>query len=138
MDYKHLEVIYHQSPEIAEIIFKNNTRSAVDDYVQAILAYGDYVRAEDKLNQAIHIMIDVSQSGMYPVKYGSSEVAKVLPQLADLPKAYFAYLVDNSQDSFLIEQLRHFPSTRNQDNRKTFKATQRDEAIAWLLSNTDI
>lgn len=136
--YEHLELIYHQDPDILEIIFKKNTRPAVDEYVQAMLSYANDMREMGKLDQPIYMIIDVSQSGMYPLNYGTAEIAKIIPKLKGIPNAYFAYIVDHSQDSFIIEQLKHFSSTRNQDSRRTFTGADRDKAIEWLLSNTAI
>ncbi len=138
MSYEHLEVIVHNDPDILEIIFKKNTRPAVDEYVQVMLSYTNGIREAGKLETPIYMIIDVSHSGMYPLNYGTAEVAKIIPKLKDIPKAYFAYIVDHSQDSFIIEQLKHFSSTRNQDSRRTFTGAERDKAVRWLLSNTAI
>lgn len=135
--YNHLTVVYHESPEILEVIFSDNSRDAVDEYVQVLLDYVQYWKEKRISDQPAYIILDVSKSGMYPINYGTTALGKIINELADLPLAYGAYITDSTNDRYMIERLRYFPSTRRQDTRRVFTSAEREQAIKWLLSNTD-
>ena len=137
-NYEHIVVTIHENTDILEVYFKDNTRNAVDEYIALILQYAEDIRQANKMNVPIRILIDVSESGMYSAAYGVSAFSKIIPQISDIPKTYLAYLVGNPQDRFIIDGARHLSSTRNQDNRRVYTPVEKDKAIAWLLSHTEL
>ncbi len=137
-EYDHIEVILHDDPAIFEVIFKDNSRAAVDDYVQAIHVFAEQLRAKNALDKPIWMLIDVTQSGLYSLQYSRAKVAELIKQIQDIPKAYFAYLVENHNDRYVIENFSMTSNPRQQDVRMVFSGAERDRAITWLLSNTEM
>lgn len=136
--YAHLGRIEHQDPPIFEVIFKDNTRSAVDEYIQAILIFSDGLRESNRLDRPIYMLIDVTQSGIYSLSYSRQKIGELVQKIGDIPKAYFAYLVDDTQDRFVIESFQYTGNPRQKDTRRVFTGAERDQAIAWLLTNTEV
>jgi len=138
MSYQHIEVIQHSDPDIFEVVFANNSREAVDEYVDAILNFAESVRKSDKMNHPIWLLIDVTQSGMYSIPYGRAKIGELVKQVGDVPKAYFAYLVKDASDRYIVENYKHVGNPRQQGIRKAFSGVERDKATAWLISQTEI
>ena len=138
MSYQHIEVIQHSAPDIFEVIFIDNSRDAVDEYVDAILKFADTLRKSDKMNHPIWLLIDVTQSGMYSIPYGRAKIGELVKQVGDVPKAYFAYLVEDVKDRYIVENYKHVGNPRQQDMREVFSGAERDKAILWLLSHTEL
>lgn len=132
----HLDVVYHTDPEILEVIYKNNSEAAVDEYVEVLLGYLDQLRQKNALNRPMHMIVDISKSGMFPLIYGTTTVSKIIPRLKDIPVIYFAYITDSPQDRFVIRRLTTFDSARKQDIRKVFRSEEHHAAMEWLISNT--
>lgn len=136
--FKHIIIRKHTNPDIFEIIFKDKSRDAVDEYAEAILEYGMSLRDENKLNRPIYIIVDISQSGLYSLQYALTRIRTNIVQLSDLPRAYFAYITDDHGDRILINQFAFMQNSRSKDSRQVFGSDQRDEAIAWLLTKTRV
>lgn len=133
--YSHINTKYHTDPDILEVIFMDSGRKAVDEYAQVVLEYAQYLRDNNKLNQSVYIILDITQSGMYPINYGIKKLSEMLDHISDLPKTYGIYITDDSNDRYMIEQLGHFDSTRKQDSRRIFGSNERENGIEWLLSH---
>lgn len=137
-EFKHIQFIIHHDPDIFEFIFKNNSTDAINDYVSAMFVMANYLRDENKLHQPIHILVDVAESGLYSLRYALTRIKDdLLSRTQDLPRAYFAYITDDTGDRMLIEQFQYMQNTRQKDSRKVFGTTERDQAISWLLSKTE-
>lgn len=137
MSYQHLELIIHSDPDIFELIFKDNTRSAVDEYIQVLLEHAEHLRSVGEMTAPIPIIIDVTQSGIYSLPYSRVKIAELTTQVQDMPRAYFAYLISHEQDRFIIENFNYTGNTREKDTRQVFTGAQRGKAVAWLLSHME-
>ena len=133
---EHLDVTYHESPDIVEVVFKDKSEDAIDEYVDVVVRYANQLRAQNKLDQSILIIMDITQSGLFSIKYSVEKISEIIPQMHDMPDAYFAYITDKPDERFMIERLNYFESTRKQDIRKVFRSEERAAAMAWLTSNT--
>jgi hypothetical protein len=134
---KNLHIVYHEDPDILEVIYKNNSEAAVDEYVDVLLDYVDRLRQANKLDRPLLIIVDLTDSGMFPLIYGTSTVSKILPRLEDVSTMRLAYITDSPEDRFAIKGLGTLSSTRKQDTRTVFRSEERDAAIGWLLSNKE-
>ncbi len=134
--HQHIHVVIHSDPEVYEIKFKNNSDAAVAEYADAILEKGREF-LEQKRTAPIYILIDITQSGLYSLQFAIQYIRRNTEQLSDVPNAYFAYLTDSPSERILIQQFSFFQNTRSRDSRKVFASHAREEAIAWLISNTE-
>ncbi len=135
--FNHIKVIMHDETGVFEFVFKDKSTDAVDEYANAILKYGIRLREENKLNQPIYILIDVTNSGLYSLTYAITRIRENIVQLSDMPRAYFAYITDIKSERIIINQFQYMQNTREKDSREVFGSHERDEAIQWLLSKTE-
>jgi len=138
MNYKHLNIINHEDPPVFEVIFADNSRSAVDEYVEAVLQFAESLRGTEAMNRPIWLLIDVTQSGIYSLQYSRTKIGELVKQINDIPKAYFAYLVEDAQDRYVIENFSMTGNPRQKDTRQVFTGAERDKAIMWLIEQTEL
>lgn len=135
--FNHIKVVLHDETGIFEVIFKNKSNDAVDEYAAEVLAQGLKLRKANKFNQPVYILIDVTNSGLYSLTYAITRIRENVVQLSDMPRAYFAYITDVKSERIIINQFQYMQNTREKDSREVFGSHERDEAIQWLLSKTE-
>lgn len=136
--FEYIEFIIHRDPDIFEFKFRNNTTTAINDYISAMFMLLKDRRDQNKLHQPIHVIVDVAESGLYSLRYALTRIKEdLIPHTTDIPRIYFAYITDDSGDRMLIEQFQYMQNTRQKDSRKVFGSDERDKAIDWLLSKTE-
>lgn len=127
-------VAYHYLHEhdIHEWIFAESSRQGMDEYIASIYEiYDDYLKGKPD----VLILLDISQSGMLPIKYASLIMEKTFKELSPFPKTYVAYLSSELADKSLVNIMDYTASRKV--NRLYFPLEDRDQAIEWLLSKRD-
>jgi hypothetical protein len=131
----HVNVTYHSMPDILEVVFNNNSTSAVDEYWVALEKYVKHLQAQDQLDQPIRIIIDITQSGLYSISYTIVRVKRSPLAVLNLPRTYIVYFTDDVKERFLIDRFSETPNTRAKDSRRVFSSREREIALKWLLSH---
>ena len=115
--------------QIHEFTILESTLQAVQQYHQCFdKIYDDY------LNKAsVRFMLDVSSSGMLPIRANEVAIKETFKKYPHFPVTYLAYLTSSKMDYNLINLLNYNPEVR-QNNRQVFDIKDKDKAIEWLLS----
>ncbi len=114
--------------------FLKNNRNAVDQYLALIDADAYTHEVSVGAEIAMTYVIDVSKSGMYPVTYMRQVAVPMMAKHDNFPKNYIAYIVDNPNDSILVDMVSAITARELDNTRKIFQTEQMDEAIEWLSS----
>lgn len=120
---------YLEDQDVHEWIFAESSRRGMDEYIASIYdIYDDHLKGKPD----VLILLDISQSGMLPIKYASLITEKTFNELSPFPKTYVAYLSSDLADKSLVN-IMDYTATRKV-NRLYFPLEDRDRAIEWLLS----
>ena len=125
--------IQHRHDEGIDIYhFNRVTRDALDEFFTFIdPIYAKHIQAyQDKV--PLCYVMDLTDSGMFPVKHVMERAVKLIGQYEYQPVHYIAYVIANTQDVMLINILKQLTARNLSHTRKVFKPEQLDEAIAWL------
>ena len=115
---------------IHEFIFTESSRNSMDEYFAFLYEiYDEHLKGKP----AVRIILDVHQSGMLPVKYGTLVMERMFKDLAPFPKPYIAYLYASSTDRSLISGMDYTTALKPVD-RLSFPYDEREKAIEWLLT----
>jgi len=113
--------------------FHQSGRKAVDQYLELISQDAVQHLESKQSSKSMFYVIDVSASGMYPLNYMRREATRVMGTFDAFPKSYIAYVVDNPNDSVLVNMVNAITIRELQNSRRVFKVEQMDDAIAWLI-----
>jgi len=121
---------YLESYNIHEFIFSESSRWAMDEYIEFI----HELYEEHFKDQEFRVILDISQSGMLPIRYSSAIMEKTVKELAPFPKPHIAYLSDDTTIHNLISTVNMGASSRG--SWIQYSVTQRSQAIEWLAAAT--
>jgi hypothetical protein len=114
--------------------FLKNTRAAVDQYLDMADADAYQHEKTKGSDTPMVYIIDVSQSGMYPISYMKQKATSIMAAHDNFPKNYIAYVIDNPSDSMLINVVDAMTARDIENTRRVFKSDQLNEAVQWLSS----
>lgn len=128
-------VAYRYDPETLIHHFKiqEKTRRAVDHYVDYMYKIAKEFLEANLEAPTLRIMIDITDSGMFPLRYLYDRMREFLRKNAHIPPAYIAYIAIQTDDLVL---LRSVSASRAKDTRGVFLPTEIDKATEWLTSQT--
>ena len=125
-------VKYTFTEPIHTFTFHANTRQAADEYMtlaeQAIVQWIEAGKTDDPFC----ILLDISKSGLFPLKYTINRSSSLLDAHEVLPQRYIAYLTDNALDISLLKDIATTPQWNN--TRRIFSPSERESAEAWLAA----
>jgi hypothetical protein len=113
-------------------VFTNNSRQAVDTYIDQMIIVMEKHIASAGVNVPMRTLLDVTQSGMFSVKYASTVVTERLQAYPSRPEQFYAYVVNSMQDEAVIQMMDAILARRLQHQRRVYTADQYDAAVAWL------
>lgn len=119
---------------VAVYRFKDNTRYAVDQYLDLVDADVTAHIEAGHVDTPMCYVIDVSQSGMYSINYMRGKAEIYVSRHDKFPENYIAYVTDDLNDSILVNMLNAMAQRGLSNTRKLFKSDVLDEAIDWLLT----
>ena len=114
--------------------FYKNTRDAVDQYLNMIVADTNVHIEAGNVDKPMAYVLDVSQSGMYSLNYMRTRAADFIKQKAKMPENFIAYLTDNPNDTSLVNMLNALARRDLESTRKIFKTEELDQANDWLVT----
>lgn len=131
-------VTYSLEDTVHTFVFHDQTRAAVDAYMNQIAALlAEMARLEAK-PKALRVLLDISESGMFPLKYALEKARLALGAAAYVPQIYYAYITDDKSDIAIIKSLDYYsPSPQSKDTRRVFPSDQLEEAKTWLRSKVE-
>ncbi len=115
--------------------FVDNSRTACDEYVElfGIELQKNFYEA-DNPSSIYPCILDVSQSGMFSIKYMSDRLSKAHTNLENPPEMIIAYITHDLQDEALLSLIEQMRISAVSLKRKVFHETQLEEALDWLQS----
>ena len=115
--------------------FANNSRMACDEYIKL---FGEELQknyyAVENPNSHYPSVMDLSQSGMFSIKYMADKLKQAHIALENPPQMITAYIIQNVQDETLFGLVNNMKISAVSLTRKIFHEGEMDEAINWLLS----
>lgn len=119
--------------EITIYHFAQSHRQAVDDYLQQMAEplLNAHINA-GKVDEPIRIVVDVSQSGMFPVNYMFNHVKTLFAKHEKVPQYYIAFVVRDTGDAMLVQLVDSIAVGSFSNTRRVFTIDQMDDAIDWL------
>ncbi len=117
--------------------FHEQTRYAVDEYMNQISALLAEMAPLEVRPKVLRVVLDISESGMFPLKYALSKARSAIGGAAYVPQIYYAYITDDKSDISIIKSLDYYsPSPQITDTRRIFPPEQMDDAKKWLNSKS--
>ncbi|MGJ3237707.1 MAG: hypothetical protein ACFE0Q_03275 [Anaerolineae bacterium] len=130
-----MQYIDHQHDDGVEIYhFRRVSRAAIDEFYSiAMPIFRAHIEQyQDKV--PLCYVLDLSESGMFPVKYMMTKAIEEIGNEAYQPQHYIAYVTRTPQDKMLINILEQLAARNLAHTRKIFKPDQFDTALEWLKS----
>ncbi|RMG71057.1 MAG: hypothetical protein D6711_16150 [Chloroflexi bacterium] len=126
-----MKVHYTFTAPIHIFTFVDNSRQAANDYMS--LAEQEIIRwvQAGYVDKPFCILLDISTSGLFPLKYTIQRSTSILDNYEKLPQRYIAYLTDNQMDISLLKSIATTPQWNN--TRRILPPAKRTDAIDWLL-----
>lgn len=112
--------------------FHKITPPALEEYLETATPYllNHIEIYEDRV--PFCYVIDLSESGMFPVKLMMDKAKKVLNSIEKSPVHYVAYTIDDPRDEMLLSILDMLSARQLQHTRKIFTPDKLADAVAWL------
>jgi len=113
--------------------FANNSRSACDEYVAlfGVELQRNYYQA-DNPKPHYPVVLDISQSGMFSIKYMSDKLSQAHTNLQNPPEMIIAYIAHDLKDKTILSLVEHMRISSVSLKRKLFLDTQLEDALDWL------
>lgn len=125
---------YHQADEVHEFVFYVKGTAMVDWYLD-MLVQEVVPRIGQRRRERVLFLLDMSDTGMYPLSYFSRQYAKFIENMPPLPQARLAYIFGTRADMALGSQMGHYyrgERGHHENHRRFYLYEQRDEAFEWL------
>jgi hypothetical protein len=133
------EYLYHEAENYHEFIAYESTRRIVETYMALTEEMTIKTLAGELPEPPIRVLIDVTRSGMFPLQMLYALYKKFLEKYPDAPGGRVAYLAkDAGQDALMGGSVGTVPNpshSHKSNVRKFFAAHEREQALAWLLSD---
>lgn len=113
--------------------FYEASRQAVDTYAATIREIITTRRSDDTLDCCLRLVLDFARVGVLPLGYFVETMHKVGKDLAPVPPAFVAYILDDVGDHSVLEAIGFSRKMRQEDLRAAFSHEEHDAMIAWLL-----
>lgn len=127
---------YVTQEQVGEIIvyhFHQSHRRAVDEYLDHMGSPLLKERVDAGLiDTPIRIVVDLSESGMFPVNYMAGRVRDMFDQYEKVPTYYIAYIIKDTSDSVMVKLIEGMTTGYMSHTRHMFTHDQFDQAISWL------
>ena len=116
--------------------FHDNSHEAAREYMQLQNDALETWIQNGRIAEPFRIIIDISQSGLFPISHTLSYSLTMLNKYEKIPNRYFAYITDNRNDLLILRQLAEGGGKDWENKRRIFAPDALDEAKAWLLAIT--
>jgi len=127
------DYIEHQHDKGIEIYhFRQVSRAAIDEFYSIAMPIFKSHVEQYQDNMPLFYVLDLSESGMFPVKYMMNKALTEMNKFEYRPLHFIAYVIANTQDKMLIDILSQLSARNLGHTRKIFKPDELDDAITWL------
>ena len=114
--------------------FADNSREACDEYMALFkIEMQKHVDA-GKQNEPYPYILDVSKSGIFPIKYMVASSKKIIDSFDPFPENYISYVTNNLSDEILVNLIGGMTARGFAHKRRLFHINDMDTAIDWLLN----
>lgn len=114
-------------------MFHDNSSSAADEYMRLQNEALESWILDGRGNEPFRIIVDISQSGLFPISHTLSYSLSFLSKHKKIPNRYFAYITDNRNDLLMLRQLAEGGGKDWEERRRIFAPDDRSQAKAWLM-----
>jgi len=112
--------------------FRRVTPVALDDYMELAMPYLHAHIEKYSARVPFCYVVDLSESGMFPVKLMMDKAKKALESVEIDPVHYIAYVIEDPRDEMLVSILNLLAARKLSHTRKVFTPDQMTEAVSWL------
>lgn len=128
-------VKYHLEDNNLHIFtFLDNSHKAAEGYMRLQNDALETWIVADRMDEPFRMVIDISQSGLFPISHTLSHSLSLLQKYQQIPNRYFAYITSNRNDLLMLRQLAEGGGKDWEERRRTFSPEDLAEAKTWLMS----
>lgn len=122
-------VTYHLDPKGFHVLtFHESSKRAVDQWFE----HAQRIMREGEKEPVIRVMYDTRPSGTLPLLYLSEKAKELMNLFPDHPQFRLAMVYNDQLFIRLVDKFLDLIVNRQQDRTRFFKASQYEEAVAWL------
>jgi hypothetical protein len=122
-------VSYHQSPDGYYVLtFFESSHRAIDQWAQHVA----HITEISANAERICILYDIRRSGMPPMMYMAEKAKELIEVFPVRPPLRVAGVYQNQLFFRLVNKFVDLVASRQRDQIQFFKATELDNAVAWL------
>jgi len=133
------EYLYHETENYHEFIAFESTRRTIETYIALTEEVTLKVIAGELPAPPVRVLIDLTRSGMLPLQMLYAIYKKFLDKYPNAPVGRIAYLTrDTGRDALIggsVGTVANHSHSHKNNVRKFFPGSEREQAIAWLLSD---
>jgi hypothetical protein len=133
------EYLYHEAENYHEFIAFESTRRVIEVYMALTEELTIKMMVGELPESPIRVLIDLTHSGMLPLQMLYVVYKKYLDKYPNAPVGRIAYLTrETGRDALIggsVGTVANYSHSHKNNVRKFFAGNEREQALAWLLSD---